>query len=45
MGDRVRPIIEGVGQEKLTIETDSRREYAKGEQTGIDIDTDAVLTL
>jgi hypothetical protein len=34
-----------VGQEKLIIETDGRREYTDGDQIGIDIDPDAVLTL
>jgi len=44
LGDRTRLIVGGVGQEKLTIEIDSRREYAKGDEIGIDIVADAVLT-
>lgn len=45
LGDRTRLIVEGVGREKLTIETDSRREYREGDEIGIDIDLDAVLIL
>ena len=44
LGDRTRLIIGGVGQEKLTIEIDSRREYAKGDEIAIAIAADAVLT-
>lgn len=44
LGDRTRLIVE-VGQEKLVIETDGRREYTDGDQIGIDIDPKAVLTL
>ncbi|MGI9294457.1 MAG: ABC transporter ATP-binding protein [Pseudomonadales bacterium] len=45
LGGRTRLIVDGVGQEKLTIETDSRKEYRKGDEIGIDIDPDAVLIL
>ncbi len=45
LGDRTRLIVEGTGREKLTIETDSRREYREGEEVGIDIDLDMVLVL
>ena len=45
LGDRTRLIIEGVGQGKLTIETDGRGEYSEGDQIGIDIDSERVLTL
>ena len=45
LGDRTRLIVEGVGQEKLTIETDGRAKYSEGDQIGIDIDPESVLTL
>ncbi|HBP85347.1 MAG: ABC transporter ATP-binding protein [Proteobacteria bacterium TMED51] len=45
LGDRTRLIVEGVGQEKLTIEADGRAKYSEGDQIGIDIDPESVLTL
>ena len=45
LGDRTRLIVEGIGRDKLTIETDSRREYLKGDEIGIDIDADSILIL
>ncbi len=45
LGDRTRLIIDGVGRETLTIETDGRREYREGEVIGIDINPDSVFVL
>lgn len=45
LGDRTRLIIDGVGEEKIALETDSRREYHQGDKIGITIDRDAILTL
>lgn len=43
LGDRTRLIIDGVGNESLTIETGGRREYRQGDQIGIDIDVGNIL--
>jgi len=45
LGDRTRLIIDGVGRETLTIETDGRKEYRQGEVIGIDIAPDTVFVL
>ena len=45
LGDRTRLIVDGIGQEKLTIETDNRKEYQEGEAIWIDIDPDGFLVL
>jgi putative spermidine/putrescine transport system ATP-binding protein len=45
LGDRTRLVIEGVGEETLTIETTSAAEYREGGEIGIDVDTDSILVL
>jgi putative spermidine/putrescine transport system ATP-binding protein len=45
LGDRTRLIVEGVGTEKLTVETASRSAYREGDAIGIDLDLDAALML
>jgi hypothetical protein len=45
LGDRTRLIVHGMGRDKLTIETNSRREYKEGDETGVDIDLDMVLVI
>jgi putative spermidine/putrescine transport system ATP-binding protein len=45
LGDRTRLIVEGVGEDPLTIETGGAREFRQGEGVGIDIDPAAILIL
>ncbi len=45
LGDRTRLLVEGIGQEPLVIETSERREYRQGEEIGLVIEPDSLLTL
>lgn len=45
LGDRTRLIVDGIGPEKLTIETDNRIEYREGETVSLGIDPNGMLIL
>jgi putative spermidine/putrescine transport system ATP-binding protein len=45
LGDRTRLLVEGIGEERLVVETADRREYRKGEEIGLSIEPGALLTL
>ena len=45
LGDRTRLLVEGIGSEPLVIETSVRREYRVGEEIGLVIEPNSLLTL
>jgi putative spermidine/putrescine transport system ATP-binding protein len=45
LGDRTRLLVEGIGQDPLVIETSERREYREGEEIGLVIEPNSLLTL
>ena len=45
LGDRTRIIIDGIGNEKVTIEAENRVKFKEGDEISIAIDPDALLSL
>jgi putative spermidine/putrescine transport system ATP-binding protein len=45
LGDRTRIIIDGIGEEKITIETGNKVRLIEGDQISITIDPDSLVTI
>jgi putative spermidine/putrescine transport system ATP-binding protein len=45
LGDRMRIIIDGIGEEQLTLETDNRVQLRKGDPVSIAIDPEALVSI
>ena len=45
LGDKTRLVIGGIGNDTLTIDTNDRHQFKKGEAVGLSINPDALLTL
>jgi len=45
LGDRTRPVVEGVGRTPIVVETVASREFKVGQSVHLKIDPDALLVL
>ena len=45
LGDRTRLVVDGIGEEKITLETGNRMAIQEGDDIGIEIDPDSLLVI